>query len=135
MDKTKLVLGLLFVFILGGPGRAFGQAAAEAGLVHGLSEGTTASSASRLSAATNRALQGQAAATSKTTQPVRTTTAVHRTGTASSATSSAHTTSGHSGAATPKDQGAKLPSGVVHVWPEGALTQGGGSESGAGEPQ
>ena len=136
MDKTKLVLGLVFVFILGGPKWALGQAAAEAGLVHGLSAGTTASAASHLSAATNRALQGQAAAASKATQPA-TTTAVHRTRTASSTTSTASTTSGRSKAATTNNQGAKLPSGVVHVWPEGALTQGSGSGSapGSGEPQ
>ena len=136
MDKTKLVLSLVVV-VLGVPRLAFGQAAAEAGLVHGLSAGTTTAAASRLSGATNRALEGHATAVGKSTQTV-TTTAVHRARPAGSTTATVKTTSGNSGTATaPKDQGAKLPSGVVHVWPEGALTQGSGQESGqgAGVPQ
>ena len=128
MDKAKLVMGLLFVFVLWAPKLALGQAAAEAGLVHGLSAGTTASAASRLSAATNRALEGHATAVSKTSQPA-TTTAVHRTRPAASAASTVKTTSGHSAAATANGDGAKLPRGIAHVWPEGALTQGAGQGS------
>jgi len=122
MDKTKLVLGSLLVF-LGGvvPQRAFGQAAAEAGLVSGLSSVTATSSASRLSAATSRAFQGHTIAGGKISRPA-TTTVVHRTRPAGSKVSTVSTTSVHSGA-TATDHGAKLPDGIAHVWPEGALTQ------------
>jgi hypothetical protein len=137
MDKTKLVVGALLVFTLGVvPKGAFGQAAAEAGLVSGLSSASTTSAASGLSAATNRALQGQAAAVSKVSTPATTPvtkTVVHRTqptgskvagsNVAGSKVSTASTTSGHSGAATANSNGAKLPSGIAHVWPPEALTQ------------
>ena len=123
MDKTKLVLGSLLVFILGAvPQGAFGQAAAEAGLVAGLSSATTTSSASSLSTATSRALQGHTMAAGKISRPA-TTTVVHKARPADSKVSTVSTTSVHSGVATATDHGAKLPDGIAHVWPEGALTQ------------
>ena len=123
MDRTKLVFGSLLVLTLGSvPPGAFGQAAAEAGLVSGLSSVSTTSAASRLSAATNRALQGHKVAGGTVFRPV-TTTVVHRTQAAGSKVSTAGTASGHSGVATPTDHGAKLPDGIAHVWPENALTQ------------
>jgi hypothetical protein len=123
MDRTKLVFGSLLVFLLGAvPQGAFGQAAAEAGLVSGLSSVSTTSATSRLSAATNRALQGHPIAAGKISRPA-TTTVVHRTRPAGSKVSTAGTTSGHSGVAATTDHGAKLPDGIAHVWPENALTQ------------
>lgn len=135
MDRTKLVFGSLLVLTLGAvPTGAFGQAAAEAGLVSGLSSVSTASAASRLSAATNRALQGHKVAGGTVSRPA-TTTVVHRTEPAGSkvakvakvsgvsGVSTAGTASGHSGVATTTDHGAKLPDGIAHVWPENALTQ------------
>jgi hypothetical protein len=123
MDRTKLVFGSLLVLTLGAvPSGAFGQAAAEAGLVSGLSSVSTTSAASRLSAATNRALQGHKVAGGAVSRPV-TTTVVHRTQPAGSKVSTAGTPSGHSGVATTTDHGAKLPDGIAHVWPENALTQ------------
>ena len=126
MDRTKLVFGSLLVLTLGAvPPEAFGQAAAEAGLVTGLSSVSTTSAASRLSAATNRALQGHTLAGGTVSRPV-TTTVAHRTRPAGSKVakvSTAGTASGHSGVATTTDHGAKLPDGIAHVWPEGALTQ------------
>ena len=123
MDRTKLVFASLLVLTLGAvPSGAFGQAAAEAGLVSGLSSVSTTSAASRLSAATNRALQGHKVAGGTVSRPV-TTTVVHRTQPAGSKVSTAGTASGHSGVATTTDHGAKLPDGIAHVWPENALTQ------------
>ena len=123
MDRTKLVFGSLLVLTLGAvPPGAFGQAAAEAGLVSGLSSVSTTSAASRLSAATNRALQGHKVAGGTVSRPV-TTTVVHRTQQAGSKVSTARTASGHSGVATTTDHGANLPDGIAHVWPENALTQ------------
>ena len=123
MDRTKLVFGSLLVLTLGAvPPGAFGQAAAEAGLVSGLSSVSTTSAASRLSAATNRALQGHKVAGGTVSRPV-TTTVVHRTQPAGSKVSTVRTASGHSGVATTTDHGAKLPDGIAHVWPENALTQ------------
>jgi hypothetical protein len=123
MDRTKLVFGSLLVLTLGAvPPGAFGQAAAEAGLVSGLSSVSTTSAASRLSAATNRALQGHKVAGGTVSRPV-TTTVVHRTQPAGSKVSTAGTASGHSGVATTTDHGAKLPDGIAHVLPENALTQ------------
>jgi hypothetical protein len=129
MDRTKLVFGSLLVLTLGAvPPGAFGQAAAEAGLVSGLSSVSTTSAASRLSAATNRALQGHTVAGGTVSRPV-TTTVVHRTQPAGSKVakvakvSKVRTASGHSGVATTTDHGAKLPDGIAHVWPENALTQ------------
>ena len=122
MDRTKLVFGSLLVLTLGAvPPGAFGQAAAEAGLVSGLSSVSTTSAASRLSAATNRALQGHKVAGGTVSRPVMTT-VVHRTQPAGSKVSTAGTASGHSGVATTTDHGAKLPDGIAHVWPENALT-------------
>jgi hypothetical protein len=127
MDRTRLVSGSLLVFLFGAVAQgAFGQAAAEAGLVHGLSSVSNASAASRLSAATNRALQGHTVAGGTVSRPAATTGA-HKTrpaGSRVSTVSAAGTASGHSGVATTTGQGAKLPNGVAHVWPEGALTQG-----------
>jgi hypothetical protein len=127
MDRTRLVFGSLFVFLLGAvPAGAFAQAAAEAGLVHGLSSISTSSAASNLGAATNRALQGHKVTGGTVSRPV-TTTVVHKAQTAGakvagSKVSTAKTTSEHSGAVTTTDGGAKLPSGVAHVWPPDALT-------------
>ena len=132
MDRTKLVFGSLLVLSLGAvaPG-AFGQAAAETGLVTGLSSVSTTATASRLSAATNRALQGRKVAGGTVSRPV-TTTAVRRTRPGGSKVSDvsdvsdvskAGTSSGHSRVATTADHGAKLPNGIAHVWPENALTQ------------
>lgn len=135
MDRTKLVFGSLLVLTLGvvAPG-AFGQAAAEAGLVSGLSSVSTTSAASRLSAATNRAIEGHTVAggtvsrVSRVSRPV-TTTVVHGTQPAGSkvakvgTVSTVRTASEHSGVATTTDHGAKLPDGIAHVWPENALTQ------------
>jgi len=130
MDRTKLVFGSLLVLTLGAvPRGAFGQAAAEAGLVSGLSSVSTASAASRLSAATNRALQGHKVAGGTVSRPVTTTVVHNRTQPAGSkvakvsTVSTAGTESGHSGVATTTDHGAKLPDGIAHVWPEDALTQ------------
>ena len=132
MDRTKLVFGSLLVLTLGAvPPGAVGQAAAEAGLVSGLSSVSTTSAASRLSAATNRALQGHKVAGGTVSRPVATTVVHNRTQPAGSKAavskvatgSKVSTASGHSGAATTTDQGAKLPSGIAHVWPENALTQ------------
>jgi hypothetical protein len=121
MDRTKLVFGSLLVLTLAAvPPGAFGQAAAEAGLVSGLSSVSTTSAASHLSGATNRALQGHKMAGGTVSRPV-TTTAVHRTRPAGSK-SSTGTARGHSGVATTTDHGAKLPDGIAHVWPENALT-------------
>jgi hypothetical protein len=123
MDRTKLVFGSLLVLTLGAvPSGAFGQAAAEAGLVSGLSSVSTTSAAPHLSAATNRALQGHTVAGGTVSRPV-TTTVVHRTQPAGSKVSTAGTASEHSGVATTTDHGAKLPDGIAHVWPENALTQ------------
>ena len=123
MDRTKLVFGSLLVLTLGAvPSGAFGQAAAEAGLVSGLSSVSTTSAASHLSATTNRALQGHKVAGGTVSRPV-TTTVVHRTQPAGSKVSTAGTASGHSEVATTTDHGAKLPDGIAHVWPENALTQ------------
>jgi hypothetical protein len=142
MDRTKLVFGSLLVLTLGAvaPG-AFGQAAAEAGLVTGLSSISTTSAASRLSAATNRALEGHTVAggtVSRVSRPVTTTVVHNRTQPAGSKVSTVatvskvstvakestvRTASGHSGVATTTDHGAKLPDGIAHVWPENALTQ------------
>src|SRR3981081_4273393 len=106
MDRTKLVFGSLLVLTLGAvPPGAFGQAAAEAGLVSGLSSVSTTSAASPLSSTTNRALQGHKVAGGTVSRPV-TTTVVHRTQPAGS--------SGHSGVATTTDHGAKLPDGIAH---------------------
>ena len=128
MDRTRLVFGSLLVFLLGAvPAGAFGQAAAEAGLLNGLSSISTSTAASGLAGATNRALQGHPVAGATASRPV-TTTVVHRTQPAGSKVSivskvsSAKTTSGHSGVVTATDGGAKLPSGVAHVWPPDALT-------------
>jgi hypothetical protein len=137
MDRKKLVFGPLLVlsqvFILGAvPPGAFGQAAAEAGLVSGVSSVSTASAASRLSGATNRALQGHKVAGGTVSRPAATTVVHNRTEPAGSkvakvstlsTVSTAGTASGHSGVATPTDHGAKLPDGIAHVWPEDALTQ------------
>jgi hypothetical protein len=125
MDKRKLVFDSLLVFILGAvPLGAFGQAAAEAGLVSSMSATSTTSAASSLSAATNRALQGQSHKMAATTvsHPATTTTA-HKTQPTASKVSAASTKSGHSGVAPTTDHGAKLPDGIVHVWPENALSQ------------
>jgi hypothetical protein len=129
MDRTKLVFGSLLVLTLGAvPPGAFGQAAAEAGLVSGLSSVSTTSAASHVSAATNRALQGHKVAGGTVSRPV-TTTVVRGTQPAGSKVSgvsgagTAGTASGHSGVATTTDHGAKLPDGIAHVWPENALTQ------------
>ena len=125
MDRTRLMFGSLLVFLLGAvPPAALGQAAAEAGLVSGLSSISTSSAASNLSAATNRALQGHKVTGNTVTRPV-TTTVVHGTqpvGAKASKVSTVKTTSGHSGVVTATDHGAKLPSGVAHVWPPDALT-------------
>ena len=130
MDRTKLVFGSLLVLTLGAvPPGAFGQAAAEAGLVSGLSSVSTTSAASRLSAATNRALQGHAVAGGTVSRPVTTTVVHNRTRPAGSKVATVakvptvRTASGHSGVATTTDHGAKLPDGIAHVWPENALTQ------------
>jgi hypothetical protein len=136
MDRTKLVFGSLLVLTLGAvPPGAFGQAAAEAGLVSGLSSVSTTSAASRLSAATNRALEGHTVAggtgsrVSRVSRPVTTTVVRNRTQPAGSkvakvsTVSTVRTASGHSGVATTADHGAKLPDGIAHVWPENALTQ------------
>jgi hypothetical protein len=127
MDRTKLVFGSLLVLTLGAvPQGAFGQAAAEAGLVSGLSSVSTTSAASRLSTATNRALQGHKVAAGTVSRPVTTTVVHNRTQPAGSkvaTVSTAGTASGHSGVATTTDHGAKLPDGIAHVWPENALTQ------------
>ncbi|HWW96478.1 MAG TPA: hypothetical protein VNY74_02235 [Edaphobacter sp.] len=123
MNRTKLVFGFLLVLTLGAvPPGAFGQAAAEAGLVSGLSSASTTSAASRLSAATNRALEGHTIAAGKISRPA-TSTVVHRTRPAGSKVSTGSTTSVHRGVATATSPGAKLPDGIAHVWPEGALTQ------------
>jgi hypothetical protein len=125
MDRTRLVFGSLFVFLLGAvPAGAFAQAAAEAGLVHGLSSISTSSAASNLGAATNRALQGHKVTGGTVSRPV-TTTVVHKAqpaGAKASKVSTVKTTSGRSGVVTATDQGTKLPSGVAHVWPPDALT-------------
>jgi len=125
MDRTRLMFGSLLVFLLGAiPAEALGQAAAEAGLVHGLSSISTSSAASNLSAATDRALQGHKVTGTTVSRPV-TTTVVHRTqpaGSKASKVSTGKTTSGHSGVATTTGGEAKLPSGVAHVWPPDALT-------------
>jgi hypothetical protein len=128
MDRTKLVFGsLLILTLVAVPRGAFGQAAAEAGLVTGLSSVSTTSAASRLSVATNRALQRHTVAGGTVSRPVPTT-VVHGTRPAGSkvATVSKVSTAGtagrHSGVATTTDHGAKLPNGVAHVWPENALT-------------
>ena len=133
MDRTKLVFGSLLVLTLGAVRpRAFGQAAAEAGLVSGLSSISTTSAASRLSAATNRALQGHTVAGETVSRPVTTTVVHNRAQPAGSKVatvskvarvSTVRTASGHSGVATTTNQGAKLPDGIAHVWPENALTQ------------
>ena len=127
MDGTKLVFLSLLVLTLGAvPPGAFGQAAAEAGLVSGLSSVSTTSAASRLSAATNRALQGHKVAGGTVSRPVTTTVVHNRTQPAGSkvaTVSTVRTASGHSGVATTTDHGAKLPDGIAHVWPENALTQ------------
>ena len=136
MDRTKLVFGSLLVLTLGAvPREAFGQAAAEAGLVSGVSSVSTASAASRLSAATNRALQGHTVAGGTVSRPAATTVVHDRTqpagskvakvsnGSTVSKVSTAGTASGHRGVATTTDHGAKLPDGIAHVWPEDALTQ------------
>jgi hypothetical protein len=130
MDRTRLVFGSLVVFLVGAV-PAFGQAAAEAGLLNGLSSISTSSAASNLGAATNRALQGHTVAGATVSRPA-TTTVVLRTQpagakvasskVASSKVSTVSTTSGHSGVVTATEHGAKLPSGVAHVWPEDALT-------------
>jgi len=123
MDRTKLVFGSLLVLTLGAvPPGTFAQAAAEAGLVSGLSSVSTTSAASNFSATTNRALQGHKVAGGTVSRPV-TTTVVHRTQPAGSKVSTAGTASGHSGVATTTDHGAKRPDGIAHVWPENALTQ------------
>jgi hypothetical protein len=116
MDMRKRLLGLLVVFIAGSaPEGVFGQAAAEAGLISGVSAISTTSAASRLSSATGRALQGQATATGKisrsTPQGVRS---------ARSQVSVRAKSPRNEERAT--DHGAKLPDGIAHVWPEGALT-------------
>ena len=127
MDRTKLVFGSLLVLTLGAvPPGAFGQAAAEAGLVSGLSSVSTASAASRLSGATNRALEGHKVPGGTVSRPAATTVAHKRTQPAGSkvtTVSTAGTASEHSGVATTTDHGAKLPDGIAHVWPEDALTQ------------
>lgn len=123
MNRTKLVFGSLLVLTLGAvPPGTFGQAAAEAGLVSGLSSVSTKSAASRLSGATNRALQGHRVASGTVSRPV-TTTVAHRTRPTGPKAAIAGTPSGHSGVATTTANGAKLPDGVAHVWPEGALTR------------
>jgi type IV secretory pathway TrbL component len=122
MDRTRLAFGSLFVFLLGAvPAGAFGQAAAEAGLLNGLSSISTSSAASNLGAATNRALQGHKVTGGTVSRPV-TTTVVHKTQPFGAKASPVKTTSGHSGVVTVTDHGAKLPSGVAHVWPPDALT-------------
>ena len=132
MDRSKLVFGSLLVLTLGVvPPGAFGQAAAEAGLVSGVSSVSTASAASRLSAATNRALQGHEVAGGTVSRPVKSTVVHNRrqpTGSKVAKVSNvstvptAGTASGQSGVATTTDHGAKLPEGIAHVWPENALT-------------
>jgi hypothetical protein len=123
MDKTKLVLGSLLAFVFGAvPAAAFGQAAAEAGLVHGLSSVSDASAASNLGAATNRALQGHTMTGGKISRPA-TTTVAHKTPPASTNVSAASTKSAHRGVATATDHGAKPPGGVAHVWPPDALSR------------
>lgn len=124
MNKRKLVFDSLLVFILGAaPLVAFGQAAAEAGLLSNMSATSTSSAASSLSAATNRALQGQSQRMSaNTVSHGATTTTAHRTQ-STSKVSATSTKDGHSRVATTTDHGAKLPNGIAHVWPEDALTQ------------
>src|SRR5258705_689768 len=74
MDRTKLVFGSLLVLTLGAvTSGAFGQAAAEAGLVSGLSSVSTTSAASHLSGATNRALQGHKVTGGTVSRPLTTT--------------------------------------------------------------
>src|SRR5260370_11071804 len=115
MGRTKLVFGALLVLALGAVrGGGFGRGAAEAGLVSGLSSVSTTSAASRLSAATNRALQGHKVAGGTVSRPV-TTTAVHSTQPAESKVSTTGTASGHSGVATTADHGVKLTDGIAHV--------------------
>ena len=126
MDKRRLVFDSLLVFVLGAaPVAAFAQAAAEAGLVSSMSATSTSSAASSVSAATNRALQGQSHKMAATTvSHTATTTRAHRTQPTASKVSAASPKSGHGGVATTTDHGAaKLPDGIVHVWPENALTQ------------
>lgn len=125
MDKRKLVFDSLLVFILSAaPLGAFGQAAAEVGLVSSMSATSTTSAASNLSAATNRALLGQSRKMAATpVSHAATTTTAHRTQPTASKVSAASTKTGHSGVATTTEHGAKLPDGIVHVWPEDALTQ------------
>jgi hypothetical protein len=124
MDRTRLILNSLLFFFFGAIAQgALGQAAAEAGLVHGLSSVSNASAASRLSTATSRALQGHKTAGGTVSRPA-TSKAVSRTRPAGSKVSTGSTTRGHSGVATATAHGTKLPNGIAHVWPEGALTQG-----------
>jgi hypothetical protein len=128
MDTTKVTLSALLVFLLGVATRgAFGQAAAETGLVSGLSSVSTAHVASSLGSATNRALQGHTTAGGTVSRPVTSTAVQKRQPTGSkvagSKASTVSTTNGHSGVVTPTNQGTKLPNGIAHVWPENALTQ------------
>jgi hypothetical protein len=60
--------------------------------------------------------------TGGTVAPPTATATVHRTRPTGSKASTVSTTNGHSGVVTPADQGAKLPSGIAHVWPENALS-------------
>src|SRR3981189_1440640 len=74
MDRTKLVFGSLLVLALGAvPPGAFGQAAAEAGLVSGLSSVSSTSAARRFSGAASRARQGDTVAGGTVSRPVTTT--------------------------------------------------------------
>jgi hypothetical protein len=115
MDRMKLLL----VFLLGAvSGRAFGQAAAEAGLVNSISAASTAHAASSLGAATNRALAGAGSKVSAPVSAPAKATVVHK---AQPAVSKGSAASAKSGAAS--SNGAKLPEGVVHVWPPEALNQ------------
>jgi hypothetical protein len=117
----KLLLGSLLVFLLGAvSGRAFGQAAAEAGLVNSISAASTAHAASSLGAATSRALDGAGSKVSAQVSAPARTTVVHKAQPAVSKGSAASTKSGHVGETS---NGAKLPEGVVHVWPPDALNQ------------
>jgi len=124
MDKSKPVFGLLLVFLLSAATKtAFAQAAAEAGLVNGLSSTTTSAAASRLSGATNRALQGQSNKLAATTTSHTATTTSHRTQPTASKTSATSTKTAHTAASTTTDHPANLPPGIVHVWPPDALNQ------------
>jgi hypothetical protein len=119
MDRMKLLLGPLLVFLLGAVSeKAFGQAAAEAGLVTSISAASTAHAASSLGATMNRALEGAGSKVSVPVSAPARTTVAHKAQPAVSKGSAASTKS-----AAVTGNGAKLPEGVVHVWPPDALNQ------------